>query len=278
MIEHNAAGIRYFTYGLFEPYLNVTNVVTTRLGGRSGPPYDSLNLALHVGDDPDAVLENRAIVAQVLGFEPEAMTLAEQVHGSSVVVVRPADRGKGAVIEDDAVSDTDAMITDEADLPLAVLVADCVAVSLYDPGKIVIGVAHAGWKGTLGRVVEKTIEAMAAAYGTNPGDVLAGLGPSIGSCHYEVGREIAQAYGETFGEDAARFLLEDPRGSFRLDLRKANSHQLRRAGVSSDHIEVGGPCTACSPDLFYSHRRDGPRTGRIAGVISLRRGLPRMGP
>jgi YfiH family protein len=271
MIEHDVAGNRFFTYGLFDPYVNVTNVVTTRRRGVSSPPFDTLNLGFHVGDDPDAVLENRAIVSQILGFEPEAFTLAGQIHGSAVAVVRSHDRGKGAVIEDDALRGTDAMITNESDVPLAVLIADCAALSFYDPGKNVIGIAHAGWKGTLGRIAERTVEAMTAAYGSHPADILAGVSPSVGVCHYEVGVDVADAYRRVFGDEAAGFVSEDPPGSHRLDLSEANTRQLLKAGVSADRIETSGFCTVCTPELFYSYRRDGVRTGRFAGIIVLHR-------
>lgn len=271
MTEHDIAGNRFFTYGVFEPFVNVTNVVTTRRRGYSKSPFDTLNLGFRSGDDPDAVLENRAAVAQILGFEPEAFTLPRQVHGSSVVVVRARDRGKGAVIEDDAFRDTDAMITNEADVPLAVLVADCAAVSFYDPGKNAIAIAHAGWKGTLARIVEKTVDAMAAAFGSKPADIVAGVGPCVGACHYEVGAEVAEAYRGAFGVEAAHFLSVEGRGSYRLDLTEANRRQLLHAGVAADRIETSGLCTACTPELFFSYRRDGARTGRFAGIIVLHR-------
>ena len=111
MIEHDVIGIKYFSYNIFEPYLNLTSVVTTRRRGRSKGAYASLNLGLHVGDDPDAVLENRAIVGQILGFEPEAFTVASQVHGANVLVVGSDDEGRGAIVEDDALPGADAMIS-----------------------------------------------------------------------------------------------------------------------------------------------------------------------
>jgi hypothetical protein len=269
MIEHNAAGIRYLAYGLFDPFVKVTNVVTTRHRGSSRPPFDTLNLGLHVGDDTDAVLENRAIVAQVLLFEPEEWTLGEQVHGSAVAVVRAGDKGRGAVVMDDAVGQADALVTNEPGIPLGVLVADCVAVSLYDPARHVAAIAHAGWKGTLSRVVEKTVDAMSNVFGTDPADIVAGLSPAVGKCHYAVGREVVDAFVDEFGYDAGRFLEEDPEGQWRLDLTGANTHQCRRAGIREGRFEVAGRCTACEPRLFYSHRRDGPRTGRFASIIML---------
>jgi len=269
MKEHNTAGVRFFTYDLFEPHLNVTNAVTTRVRGRSGTPYESLNLGLHVGDDPDAVLENRALVAQVLGFEPEALTVAEQVHGSSVAVIRSGDRGRGAVIETDAIRGADAMITNEPDLPLAILVADCVAISLYDSRKNAIGIVHAGWKGTLARIVEKALTAMTREYGTKPADVIAGLSPAVGPCHYPVGGDVAGEFRASFGADAAAIVRPESGGRVSLDLREANLLQLVGAGVSSGNIDATGTCTACCPEFFYSYRRDGVRTGRFAGIIRL---------
>jgi YfiH family protein len=269
MNEHVSAGVRFFSYGLFEPYLNVTNAVTTRVGGRSAPPRDSLNLGLHVGDDPDAVLENRAVIAQILGFEPEALTVAEQVHGSSVAVIRGEDRGRGAVVETDAVRGADAMITNEPDIPLAILVADCVAVSLFDTRRSAIGIVHAGWKGTLDRIVEKAVAAMGRAYATKPEDLIAGLSPAVGPCHYPVGGEVAERFRAAFGADAGRIFGPDSGGRPALDLGEANRLELLRAGVRPERIDASGICTACSPDLFYSYRGEGHPTGRFAGIIRL---------
>lgn len=270
MKEHTRAGIRFLTYGVFEPYLNVTNVVTTRAGGRSAAPYEGLNFGFRSGDDPDAVLENRALVAQVLGFEPESFTAAEQVHGSSVAVVRAADRGRGAVAAEDTLRGADALVTNEPGLPLVILVADCVAISLYDTRGNAIAMVHAGWKGTLGRIVEKALAAMAREYGTRPADVIAGLSPAVGPCHYPVGDEVAESFRAEFGPDAAGFFDTSPEGRVTLDLWKANLGQLVAAGVPPEKIEESRLCAACSPGLFYSYRRDGARTGRLAGIIEMR--------
>ncbi len=269
MIEHNVIGIRYLTYELFEPYVKVTSVVTTRHRGRSAPPYGSLNLALHVGDDPDAVLENRAIAGQIFGFEPESFTVAEQVHGSTVAVVGSPDCGSGSVVEDDAIAGADAMITNAPNTPLVILVADCVALSIYDPGKHAVGLVHAGWKGTCARIAEKTVQKLVDVYGSDPSDILVGVGPSIGLCHYIVGRDVVEVYREEFGDEASTFLGEERDGSHRLDLWGANMAQLLHAGISGDNIEIAGICTACHSDLFYSHRHHEGRTGRFAAIMML---------
>lgn len=268
MVEHDLLGIRYFSYDIFEPYQNLTAVVTTRRRGRSKKPYDSLNLGLHVGDDPDAVLENRAVAGQIFGFEPEAFTVARQIHGANVIAVGSADEGRGAIVEDDALPDADAMISRAPGFPLAVLVADCVALSFFDPVKVAIGVAHAGWKGTLGRIAEATVAAMAREYGSAPKDLLVGVSPSIGKCHYEIGEEVAGSFRNEFGESAGAFLSEEA-GKHHLDLWEANRLQLVGAGVSGDRIEVAAKCTACESITFYSHRRDKGTTGRFAAIVML---------
>jgi hypothetical protein len=153
-------------------------------------------------------------------------------------------------------------------VPLAILVADCVALSFFDPGKAAIGVAHAGWKGTLGGIAGATVAAMSNAFGTEPRELLVGVSPSIGSCHYEVGDDVAQSFRGVFGNTAGEFLSSDA-GRFRLDLWEANRRQLIDAGVPEDRIEVAGRCTACAPDSFYSHRRDQGTTGRFAAVMML---------
>ena len=270
MQEHNKGSVRFFSYRAFDPYTKVTNVVSTRVGGRSKPPYDSLNLGLHVGDDPDTVLENRAALCQALGIEPERPTIPEQVHGNAVAVVDASQRGAGAIVDDDALRGADAVVTNAPEVPLVVFVADCVAVSFFDPEQSAVGLAHAGWKGTVGRIAERTLAAMGEAFGSKPADVIVGVSPAIGPGHYEVGQDVVDAYRKEFGkEGSAVFIQEDMHGTFYLDLWGANIWQLQSAGVAADHITSTEMCTACHPDLFYSHRHENGRTGRFAGLIML---------
>jgi YfiH family protein len=270
MVEHGLLGIRFFSYEVFDRFRNVSNVVTSRQRGRSKAPYASFNLAFHVDDDPNAVLDNRATAAQLLGFEPEDFTIARQVHGTEIAVVGSRDRGRGAVVEDDAFPDTDAMITRALDTPLAVLVADCVAVSLFDPGHNAIGVAHAGWAGTCKRIVEKTIKKMTAEFDTRPADLVAAISPSIGSCHYPVGKNVIDAFENEFGADeAVAFLKKQDDDEGVLDLWACNERQLSRAGVRDENIETAGICTVCQNDVYYSHRAENGQTGRFANIITL---------
>jgi YfiH family protein len=277
MQEHKIGSIEWLSYSVFDPHRNVTNVVTTRVGGRSTGAYASLNLALHVGDDADTVLENRATLTQALGVEPESLTMPQQVHGNRVVVVTAGDRGRGAVDEGDAVPGADGLVTRTPGLPLAVLIADCVAVSLYDPNQNAIGLAHAGWKGTLKRIAGDTASKMVEAFGCDPADIVAGISPSIGRGHYEVGEDVLKAYQKEFGRAGARELIEeDMHGTCYLDLWKANEAQLLDRGVLEKNIAISEMCTACHPSRFYSHRLEHGKTGRFVGLIMLHTGTVRQ--
>jgi YfiH family protein len=244
--------------------------VTTRSGGRSGGVYRALNLALHVGDDPDTVLENRALLAESLVIPPESLTLAEQVHGTDVIEVGAPQLGRGAVVNSDSLSGADALITDVPEIPLVVLVADCVAVSLFDPTRRVIGLAHAGWRGSVGRIAERTVAAMEGSFGCDPKNVIAGLGPSIGPEHYEVGQEVLEAVQAEFGrERASGFVREDMDGTCYLDLWGLNAWQLASRGIPPSNIELSDLCTACHPDRFFSYRHEDGKTGRFGALIML---------
>ena len=271
MLDHKVGDLHFLSYKNFEPVRNVINIVTTRQGGRSSNQYASLNLALHVGEDPDVTLENRALVAMGLGFEPENFTIAQQVHGAEVAVVSTEARGSGAIDEDDEVPGVDALVTNAPDVPLMVLVADCVALSMYDPNKRVIAVAHAGWKGTLGRIAEKTVARMKEAFGSDPSDLMAGISPAICPGEYDVGQEVYEAFTKEFGrKEALKFAQEDMNGTCYLDLWSANIDQLESCGVKSENIANAEICTALHPDRFYSHRGEKGDTGRFAALIMIK--------
>ena len=235
----------------------VLHFVSTRKGGSSPPPYDSLNLGFHVGDEPELVLENRRKLASALGVPLESFTFAEQVHDGRVVAIRREQRGSGAFDSDTAIEAADAMVTDVPGICLTVLLADCVPILFYHPGRKVIGIAHAGWRGTTRSIAKRTLEVLVEEFGCDPGGMLVGLGPSVGPCCYEVGPDVASLFD-------SRFL----NGRY-LDLREANRFQLVQMGVPEDNIEVAGVCTCCDHELFFSARRS-PRTGRFGAGIMLR--------
>jgi len=241
--------------------------VTTRHGGVSTGVYDSLNLGAHVGDHPVAVRANRDRLAAALGVE--RVTFMDQQHTASVAVVDRALAGRGHEGVDDAhaaFGAVDALMTDVPGVALAVLVADCVPVVLVDPLRRAVGVAHCGRAGTVLGLLPVTIAAMAAAYGTDPADLLVGLGPSIGADSYEVGeREIAEVAEAFAGLD----LLRPTRpGHACLDLLTALRHQLAQSEVPGGNIEVMGIDTRRTTQDFFSDR-DARPCGRFAAVVQL---------
>lgn len=240
----------------------VAHAFTNRLGGVSVGPYASLNLGLHVRDDPQAVWENRRRALLAAGADPELLTLGEQVHGTGLGWVEPADCGAGARDAATALPATDGLLTRERAVVLGVLVADCVPLLLADPEAGVVAAVHAGWRGTAGRIATRAVEAMVAA-GADPSRILAAMGPSIGPCCYRVSPDLASRFASLFGRDVVR---EEPQGPH-LDLRLANRQALLEAGLSEAHISWQPPCTACENHRYFSHRAQEGTAGRQAGFI-----------
>jgi YfiH family protein len=251
------------------PSLDGTGLVraafTTRLGGVSRGPYHSLNLAYSVGDDPDAVSQNRLRLAGVLGAAAAVPVEAEQVHGGRAGVLatgigdpQPASRGP--------IPGVDALVTNRRGVWLAIYAADCVPVLLVDTRTPAVAAIHAGWRGTAAGIVPETIARMGEAFGTDPERCAVELGPAIGGCCYEVDLPVARAMEKApWWPEAARATGPE---RWHLDLRTAIRRQLLQAGIPSGRIAVVPLCTACRPDLFFSYRRDGI-TGRMAARISL---------
>jgi YfiH family protein len=254
--------------------------VTARSGGVSSGPYATLNLSLSVGDDPVLVLENRRRLAAALGARPGDFVFARQIHGAGVRIVGDADRGSGAFRMDDAIADTDALVTTSPGVVLAILTADCVPIVLHDPVAGVLACVHAGWRGTVARVSAAAVAAM-TSLGSRPSDVIAGLGPAAAPARYQVGLDVHHAVTQAFGPAAASFIRQDPRAADRwlLDLWTANRHVLREAGLPDPQIHVTdlptGPADPSTTDparhgYFFSDRAARP-CGRLALAARLRK-------
>lgn len=244
---------------------SIRHFVTTREGGLSMPPYDSLNLGLHVGDDPARVIRNRSRLAAEMEIPPSYLTFAEQVHGSRVAVISQQMRGSGSSDYESSIRNADAMITNVEDVCLMILVADCVPILFYDPVRRVIAAAHAGWRGTVRRIASKVVEGMAESFGSNPTDIVAGIGPSIGPCCYHVGEEVITRVELHLG---GNFIHHDDQGRTDFNLWEANHAQLRESGIPDGNIEVARICTCCSSNRFYSYRCEDV-TGRFGAGIML---------
>ena len=253
----------------WEKYKFLVHGFSSRLGGVSLTPYASLNLGFHTGDDPANVRRNREILTGQLGFGLADLVAGQQVHGDKVAVIGPDDRGKGGEDMASAIPATDALVTATPGIPLIAFFADCVPVLLVDPDTPAVGVAHAGWKGTVSKIVCRALETMHQTFGTKPGNCLAGIGPSVGSCCYEVGEEVADEVRRVFPR-GGRLLLRSGKPRLCLDLWEANRIALLESGVLPENILIGGFCTCCRPDLFFSYRAEQGQTGRLGALIMLK--------
>jgi YfiH family protein len=224
--------------------------VTSRHGGVSAPPYDTLNLGLHVGDDPECVAINRARAATAFGVDLDTMVYARQVHGTAAVTVGPDDAGRGTQHEDDAVAETDILVTRSPAVALAIMVADCVPVALVDPEARVLAAVHAGWRGTAGGAVACALDAM-AALGARAEHVQAYLGPAVAPERYQVTDRVRDALEAAVGEDVLDPVVARPDGPghWLVDLVAANAQQLRRAGVPARSI-TRAPLDTADTALF----------------------------
>jgi YfiH family protein len=250
--------LRFYTFeSLNRPGLK--HAAFTRRGGVSPSPWASLNLGGTVGDDRPRVLENKRRALAVAGRSEDSLHEVWQVHSADVVHARKP-RGQ------EPLRQADAMITSSDQVTFLMRFADCVPVFLYDPGKQAIGLVHAGWLGTARRTVAQAVRAMRDAFGCDPANLLAGIGPSIGPDHYTVGEDVVQAERRAFGPMADE-LLAVCEGQVHFDLWLANRRLLEMEGVRS--IEVAGLCTACHPDDWYSHRGEGGKTGRFGALMAL---------
>ena len=250
-------------------YNEIRHFISTRTGGFSSPPYNSLNLGFHVGDDPGNVLKNRERLATTIGIPLNQFTMARQIHSGNVKIISEELRGKGCADHKEAVDATDAMVTDVADICLTILVADCVPMLFFDPSRRVIGVAHAGWKGTLKFVALNTVRAMERVFGSLPKDIIVGIGPSVGPCCYEVGPEVISQVEDGFHTRKQYISNESRDGRGYLDLWKANLEHLLHAGIQRRNVEMARICTCHSPDLFFSYRHQRGDTGRFGVGITI---------
>ena len=241
--------------------------VTTRLGGVSQAPYDTLNLGLHVGDDAADVMANRAKAAAAFGVDLGSLVLARQVHGAEVVFVDGADAGRGARAEDDAAADADVIVTSTRGITLVILVADCVPLALLDPEARVLAVVHAGWRGTAAGVVGAALDAMAER-GGEPARVRAWVGPGVQRERYQVTDEVRDALRDAVGPVALDdgVVQPDGPGHWLVDLAAANRQQLARRGVPAGQIYDCGVTTA--DERFFSDRAARP-CGRFALLARL---------
>lgn len=235
----------------------VKHFISTRKGGVSLDNFAGLNLGLK-RDDKEKVQKNRELLARELGISVRQFVFCHQMHGKKVETVTGQRKEK---------PECDAMITDQPGLMLTILVADCVPIVLFDPIKKIVGVAHAGWRGTVKRVSENIVRRMAKTYNVDARDIIAGIGPSIGPQDFEVGPEVIEEFRKEFPY-AEQLIAKNSKGNSTIDLWKANQRQLIDAGLRTDNIEISGISTYRKPEQFFSYRKQSP-TGHFGAGIML---------
>ncbi|MBC7326407.1 MAG: peptidoglycan editing factor PgeF [Moorella sp. (in: Bacteria)] len=268
LIREHRGGLCYWRVAFLEERAPVRAFFSSRLGGVSQPPYAGLNLGLHVGDAPGAVLANRGLLATALELPLRNWVIGEQVHNNRVALVDRRHAGRGAADLATALPGVDALVTGDPGISLVAFYADCVPLYLVDPLKRAVGLAHAGWKGTVLRIGSRVVARMAAAFNSKAGDLLAVIGPAIGPCCYQVDDRVAAMVEENLPW-AAEVLAPDGPGHYRLDLPRSNYLELLAVGLKAEHIAVAGLCTCCQAATFFSYRAAGGPTGRQAALLSL---------
>ena len=263
-------GVPYLSFPALEETGLVAHAFSTRLGGVSKGDFATMNFSFTRGDNPDDVLENYRRMAAALGVDRERMVLTWQTHTTNVRRVTEEDEGKG-IVRDRDYRDVDGLITDIPGITLVTFFADCVPLYFLDPVHKAIGLSHSGWRGTVKRMGQGTVDAMKEAFGTRPEDIIACIGPSIcGDC-YEVGEEVADEFADAFHEKYHDvILLKKQNGKYQLDLWKANEIVLKEAGIKGDYLAVTNICTYCNPQLLFSHRRTAERRGNLCAFLSLK--------
>jgi YfiH family protein len=232
--------------GLYGKY-EITHAFSTRNGGVSQPPFDTLNLGYNTEDLAESPKENRKLFFQYLGISENTLAIPMQVHGDQIRKVDNPGQYPS----------TDALITRNSNVTLIVQVADCVPVYLYDPVQRAAGLVHAGWRGSALQITLKTVKEMTLQFGSKTEDILAFIGPSIGPCCYEVGSEVIHQFPEQFVKQK------------RLDLWQVNKSQLMDAGLLYNHIDMALLCTVCHTEFFFSHRASGDKTGRMMAILKV---------
>lgn len=262
-------GVSFLSVPSFDETGLCTTCFSTRLGGVSKSPLDSMNLGFGRGDEREAVLENYRCLGIAAGFRSERVVAFTQVHKNDVCVATESDAGEAYLPKK---REFDAVVTNVPNLPIATYHADCVPVFLLDPINRAVGVAHAGWRGTAAKSPESAVRAMVESFGSCPADILAAIGPSIDMCCFETDSDVPEAMLSAFGEAARNYIRDDRNRKFHVSLPGLNALTLLGCGVLEENITMSGECTCCKSDFYWSHRATGGVRGAMAAIIMLNGG------
>lgn len=269
MYYNLSASIPHYQFDHLKALPKVQHYISTRKGGVSQGEFATLNISLGTADSRANILENRHRIAQMMGVSNEQLIFPRQTHSAVVQLITEEKRNKGFLWLSDHLSCTDALITQEKNCCISVISADCVPLLLFDPVQQAIGAVHAGWRGTVQKIAQKTVFAMQDTFGSKAADLIIGIGPSIGPEVYEVGSEVIEAVEQAFGTKKGLIHRENKQGKGFLDLWEANSRQLTTIGVLKEHIEIAELCTLSHSETFFSARKLYGKGGRFASGIML---------
>lgn len=262
--------VSYYIIDSFEETGLVKHCFTTRQGGVSSGPYDSMNLRFNCDDIKENVIENYKIICDAIGVDYKKLVLSKQVHEDIIYKADYEDCGNGIIFEN-RFSSVDGLITDKPGIPLCTVYADCVPLFFLDKKQGVIASVHSGWRGTVQRIGQKAVKMLIDEYNSHPEDILAAIGPSIGECHFEVSDEIAGIFDKEFGEDTV--VKYD--NKYHVNLEKACYSQFIAEGIPEKNITAAGICTYCNSDLLFSHRKTNGIRGNLGAIIELKGGNSR---
>ncbi len=257
----------YYKIPSFEETGLVKHGFSTRLGGVSSAPLYSLNLGTKKNDKKENIFKNYTLLSQALEIPIEHMVFSDQVHGDKVLKVDKSHRANN-LFSNNKIVGVDGLITEEKEVALVTFYADCVPLFFIDPVQKAIGLSHAGWKGTISKIGQKTLYQMIKYFSTKPEDCLVAIGPSIGSCCFEVGGEVIEQINLNFVNPKQYYTLKD-NGKYMVDLWKLNQDQLIEMGVQLKNITISDICTKCNKEIFFSHRGDNGNTGSLAALLQL---------
>ncbi len=269
MTLHNKDNTPYLTYNSLSEISFINHAFSTRLGGVSTGIFSSMNLAFNWGDLQQNVTENYKRLCKSAGFDYQSLTASAQDHNVFVRRVTCADRGVGIYKPRDMES-VDAIITNDVGVTLVTYYADCTPLFFVDKKNRAIGLAHAGWRGTVGKIGEETVKKMTREFGTNPKDIVAAIGPAINKCCYEVDYPCAQKFLNLSGLNTEKFVFEKGGGKYAVDLIEANRQILIQAGILPENITLSDLCTCCNSELLWSHRATKGERGTMCAMMCLK--------
>lgn len=258
----------YLTYNALNDIPFIRHAFSTRLGGVSQGVCESMNLAFGRGDDRETVLENYKLMCDSAGFEFESLCGSVQIHEAKVQKVTKADRGHG-ILKERVFSSADALITNDKDVTLVTYYADCTPLFFVDIKTHAIGLAHAGWRGTVSKIAVNTVKAMNEHFGTKAEDLVCAIGPVIGKCCYEIDETCAQQFMALGEIDTTAVLEKLSGGKYLADLALTNKLLLKSVGVKEENIVVSDLCTKCNSELLWSHRATAGNRGTMAAFMKI---------